>query len=115
MRGRLRDVDRIPQRPPEAVELNHHHVALVKLDTGTEAQTMGSVKVNVHVSGAAMRLELEMMMFDVGEAVAHAVFAAADLLAPEDAAVPLDGGSATNRAKIRVQRQLRSERARTEF
>jgi hypothetical protein len=76
------DAQRIAQRATEAFKLDDHHIAVRELDARAEAQTARAEIVDVQVVRAAMRLELEMVMLNIGEAVTHFFFAGLNRLRP---------------------------------
>src|SRR5207248_4283664 len=59
------------------------------------------------VAGAAMSLELEMMMFDVLQAMAHFRLTTPECLAPPRLTVTRDAGSHSNGVELRVNHHLR--------
>ena len=71
-------MDGIAERSSETIELNFHEVSITEAYAFTETQQTGAEIMHVHVSGTAVDVELEMVMFDVGEAVAHLRFARAN-------------------------------------
>ena len=48
---------------------------MLQQNAGAEAQAAGTEIMDMHITGAAMPLELEMMMLDVRHAMAHLLFA----------------------------------------
>src|SRR5208283_3394555 len=79
-RGAAVDADRIMQRLPKSFERHFHDVAVLKFDSGSEAEGVGSEKMYVDVAGSAVLVELEVMMLQVGERVCHVCFSAVDRL-----------------------------------
>src|SRR5262249_34618022 len=63
----------------------------------------------MHVASPAMSLVLEMVMFNVGQAVTHFGFAAAECFIPECDSIPLDRHTDGNRIELRVDHQLRAK------
>jgi len=76
---------------------------------------MGTEIVDVYITRPAMRFKLEMMMFDILQAVAHFRFTGADGLGPEDLTVALDARFARNGLELLINHQLRAERAGSEL
>ena len=56
-----------------------------------------------------MSLVLEMVMFNVGEAMTHFGFAAAESFIPERHSIPFDRHPDGNRVELRVDHQLRAK------
>ena len=75
-----------------------------------KAEAVGAKKVHVNVARPPMLLKFEVMMLNVLEAVAHFLFAGADISRPQSPAVTLDRYFACNRGKLRIQDQLRTNR-----
>src|SRR4051812_46634705 len=73
----------VAQRASKAGEFDEHFVAIFKLDARAEAQAVCAEVVNMHVAGPPVALEFEMVVLDVGEAVAHFGFAGGDFLRPK--------------------------------
>jgi hypothetical protein len=71
--------------------------------------------VDVQITGATVRLEFEMVVLDVGQAVAHPGFAGGDGPGPEHPAGALDRHRAGNTRKIRVDHKFGTEGTRTDF
>jgi hypothetical protein len=90
------DTQRIPQRPAEVLESNVHDISILKLHAGTEAQCARAEVMDMHVAGPAMRLELEVVMLEVLQAVAHCGIAGANFLRPEFTSITLDRHLAWN-------------------
>ena len=76
---------------------------------------LGSVEVDVHVTGAAVPGVLEMMMLHIGEAVAHARFACGDGMRPDGGAAALNGDRAGYLVESGVHRDLRTDGAVPQF
>jgi hypothetical protein len=71
-------MERVAKRPAEVFEADLHDVAFLKGDPGPEAEGAGAEEVDVEVAGLAVEIELKVMMFDVGQAVAHVLLAGLD-------------------------------------
>src|SRR4029453_17661036 len=106
------DADRVPERPPEAVEADAHHVAVLECNALAEAEGVRAEEMDVDVAGPAMRVELEVMVLDVAQAVAHLRLAAGHHTRPDPLAAPLDPDLARDGIEDRRQRQLRPDRRR---
>src|SRR6202022_2716833 len=65
----------------------------------------------MHAAGLAMGFELEVMMLQVCEAVAHIAFAGGNLLMPDGSAAALDAGLSVDVVEVVADDQLRSEAA----
>ena len=74
------DAQRVSQRAAEASKFDDHFVAVRQLNPRAETQAARAKVMNMQVTGSSVRLELEVMMLDVGEAVAHLFFAGHDFL-----------------------------------
>src|ERR1700730_7636031 len=109
------DGEWIAKRARKAIECDRHDIALGELDRIAETQAVRAVKMDVQIAGAAMGPELEMVMLDVGEAVAHFCGSGGDLALPDDALTTLDRHAAWHRMKIRVQHNLRAQRRSAKF
>ena len=103
--------DGVAERAAEAIEVHFDPVAVFQLDAVAEAEGVCAEEVHVHVAGLAVAFELEVMVLEVGEAVAHVLFAGLDGLLPEGLAVALDADLAGDRLKVRADDQLRTEAA----
>src|SRR5262245_52456535 len=99
----------VPQRTAVAVEVNHHHIALLELNAVGEAQAVGAVKVHMNIPRTPVRVELEVVMLDVRNTVTHGLFAGNDLAMPYRAALPFDGHSTGYFVEIAVDDELRSQ------
>src|SRR5689334_18428743 len=95
--------------------MNFHHVLIRELYAIAEAQRARAEVMHMHVARAAMRLELEMMVFDVLPAVAHLSFAAANVLRPNYFSGALDGDFAGHGLKIGINYEFRAKRAGADF
>ncbi len=105
----------IPQRTAEAGELNDHHIAVLEPNAVSEAQAVRAVVMHVNIARPPVRLELEMMMLDVREAVAHLSLASGNVTRPNRAAEPLDADATRHSIEIAVDDQLGSERTLRSF
>ena len=76
---------------------------------------MRSEVVDMHVAGPPVRVEFEMMMLDIREAVAHLYLAGMDLFRPKQFAAALDGYLARDGLKFRIDHEFRAERAVANF
>src|SRR5687768_10449803 len=103
------DFHGVAQRAAEAFERDLHRVAIGQLDAVAEAQRTSSVVVHVDVSRPPVGLELEVMLLDVPQAVAHLVLSGENVLRPKLGACMLDRHLACYRAEIAVENQLRPE------
>src|SRR5438105_7907377 len=101
----------IAEGAAEVGEGDAHHVAFCEAYAVTEAEVVGAEEVNVDVAGPAMLLVFEVMMFEVGQRVAHVAFAAGELCLPNNLAAALDRNSAGHSGKIGAHDQLRSDGA----
>src|SRR5271165_693590 len=105
----------ITQRTPETLERNLHHIPILKSDAIAKTQAVGPEEMHVYVSRSAMTLELEVMMFQVPQAVAHLRLAGSEPARPEHTTVPVNLYFCRHRGKLGVHDQFRTERARPEF
>src|SRR5579863_565147 len=101
---------RVAQRPSEAFESHLHYVPVAKLNAVSKAQAIGAEKMHVQVPGPAVRIEFEVVMLDIPQAVAHFRLARANLLPPQHARIALDHHLARHRLKIRVEHELGPDR-----
>jgi hypothetical protein len=104
-------VNGIQQRAAKSIECYFHDVALDEADSFTEAECGRAEEVHVNVAGAPVRVELEMMMLHVRQAVAHERFAGAEFFRPQNFAASLDRDFAFDGVELRIDDQLRSDRA----
>jgi hypothetical protein len=58
-------VNQIAQGGLETLKRDFHYISILEVDAGAKTQTVGSQKMNVHISRAAMGLKLKMMMLQV--------------------------------------------------
>ena len=65
------DMDGVAQRPAEAIELYFHPITILELDAVTEAERVRAEEVHMHIARLAMVLKLEVVMFEIRQAVAH--------------------------------------------
>ena len=78
--GARDDSQRIAQWAAEAIKLDAHHIPARKLDAVPEAETVGPIVMDMDITRTPVRLELEMMVLYISEAVAHLRLAGPDLL-----------------------------------
>ena len=67
------------QRPPESLEVNLDEIAACKAHALTVTQAIRAKKVNMIVTGMAVVVELEVMVLNVLQVVAHFCFPGANL------------------------------------
>ena len=108
-------MQRIAQGAAESRELNLHHIAAGETDAFAEAEAIGAEEMDVDVAGAAMRFELEMVMLDVAQAVAHFGFAGTDFFVPERFAGALDGDFTGDGIELGVKDDFRAEGTGAQF
>src|SRR5512141_3443000 len=77
---------RISEWAAETLELDDHHVSRHEADPFTEAECVRAEEVDVHVARAPVGFEFEMMMLQVGQAVAHGLLAGLNRPGPQQAA-----------------------------
>src|SRR5205823_6623668 len=94
---------------------HRHHIAILQQEPILEAEEIGPEEMNVNIPGDSMRLDLEMMMFEIGKGMAHPLFAAGKLPLPDRLSVALDSCSPAHFDKIRIDNQLRPDRAGAQF
>src|SRR6185437_3508828 len=105
------DPNGISQRAAHSFELNLHPVAVLERDIVAEAQGVSTIEVHMHRARLPVAFKLEVMVFQVGEAVAHVVLAGGDGLRPERFTAAQDADLAGNGVEIRVDRKLRANAA----
>src|SRR5579859_3209706 len=110
-----RPSQRVAERATVAGELDAHHVAIDELDSRAEAQAGRAEEMHVQVPRAAVRRVLEVVMLDVGEAMAHGGLARSNAALPKNTPAPLDPHRAGDRAEIGVDHQLGTEAAAPEL
>jgi hypothetical protein len=93
--------------------LNLHRITVNQTDAVAEAQTIGTQKVDMNVSGAAMSRVLEMVVLDILKAMAHFCFACADSFRPKDAACAFNPHFSGDGVERRIDYQLWAEGACT--
>src|SRR6476619_7729626 len=76
---------------------------------------MGAEEVHVDVAWPAMGAELEVMVLDVAQAVAHLGLAAGDCARPDGSTVAFDADLALDRLELRRQPELWSDRGRPQL
>ena len=64
----------IAERPTKAFEADFHSVSIAEADILAKAQRSGSEIMHMHVSGAAIEFEFEVMMFEIAKTMAHFCF-----------------------------------------
>ena len=74
------DPERIAQRAAKPGERNLHYIPVGELDARAEAEAVRAKVMNMQVAGTAVSFELEVMVLDVGKAVAHPGLAGGDVL-----------------------------------
>jgi hypothetical protein len=83
-------VDRVAKRAAKTLEANPCNVSFNEYDVVSERERVGPVEVDVDAAGLTVACELEVMMFQVGQAVTHVLLSAGDLFVPEGCARALD-------------------------
>src|ERR1700733_6834404 len=76
---------------------------------------MGAQKMDVHVAGAAVQLEFEMMLLEIAQAVRHLLFAAGDGLRPVLIAIAHDAYLAGNGVESGANYELGTNGAGPQF
>ena len=99
-----RDPQRIAQGAAESVEPHRHDVAVAQRDAVAVAEAVGAEEMDVDVAGSAVPLVLEVVVLDVGQAVAHGLLAGGDRRGPDRGAVAFDGDSAAHQREVRIER-----------
>ena len=74
--------NRIAQWTAEALECDVHDVSICQADSFAETKAVGTKKVDVNVSGTAVRFKFEVMMLKISKRVAHVLLAGANTLFP---------------------------------
>jgi hypothetical protein len=108
-------MNRISQRTPETLKLNFHHISVLEVNAGAKTQAVGSKKMHVHITRAAVSLKLKVMMFKVPQAVAHLRLAGSKSPRPEHTTRPINLYFRRHRRKLRVHNEFRTQRASSEF
>ena len=101
----------VAQGASEAFEADLHDVAVLEFDAFAEAEGVGAEEVDVHVSGASMAFELEVVMLHVLDAVRHDALSRANVFRPEYGARALDGDFAWDRIKSFADHQFGTDGA----
>src|SRR6476620_7460521 len=112
---RIVDPNWIPQRPAEAFEGNRHHVTIFESQWILEAKHVRAEKVNMYVARTAVFGVFEVMMFQVGDRMAHPLLAGRLGGLPDDFSAALDGGLARYVVELRIEDKLWPERAIPQF
>ncbi len=102
-------VDGISQRAAKAFETNFGDISFSEDNAFAEGERVGSVEVDVNTARLTVPGEFEVMMFEVGQAVAHVFFSACDLLMPESCASALEPHLAGYVSGGRLQDELGAE------
>src|SRR5450432_598607 len=103
-------VQRVPQRPAEALKVNLHHISLLQLDPLTETERVGAEEMDVDIARPPVRLELKMMMLQVGDGVRHGLLAGTDGARPQRLSLALYRNRAWDRFEPGAYHQLRTDR-----
>ena len=104
-------MDWITQRASEAIEPDLCYVTFLQYDSFAKGESISAKEVDVHAAGLPVSGELEVMMLDIGKAVAHILFAAGDPLVPKCRSRSFDTDLSVNISKIRIDDQLRTKAA----
>src|SRR6185437_11558411 len=107
--------ERIAERPAEAIEADLHRVAVFETNARAETERVGAEEVDMEIAGVAMEVELEMVVFDVGEAVAHVGLAGLDRARPDGLTIAFDRDFARNQMEVRIDHQLRADGTGSQF
>ncbi|HTF67224.1 MAG TPA: hypothetical protein VK638_31530, partial [Edaphobacter sp.] len=103
--------DGVLQGAAETLETDFGNIALFEDDAITEGECVGSVEVDVDAAGLTVAGELEVVMFEVSEAVTHIVLAAGDGLAPKSLTSARDTDLAGDIAEGCADHELGTEAA----
>src|SRR5580704_12802717 len=76
-------LDWVTQCSPKILVANLHPIAVFQRNAIAEAQRMGTKEVHMHVSRLAVSLELEVMVLQIGETMAHIFLSCCDRLRPD--------------------------------
>ena len=79
-----RHAQAISQRKQEGVGFDFEHIAGLRLDARAEGQGRGAEEMHMHVARPAEAFIFEMMRLQIGDAVAHIVFARQEGLVEDD-------------------------------
>src|SRR3954447_4818680 len=109
------DSDRVAERPAEAFEFHLHDVTVGENDAFAEGKNIGPKEMNMNAARAAMSRKLEVMVFEICQAVAHILLSAGDILLPQNCAAALNSEPAMYIRKRRAHHQLRTKTAGAEF
>lgn len=112
--GRAR-AQRIAQRRAECRQLDLEHVARLHLHVVGKAQRGGAEEVQVHIARATVRGVLEVVVFQVGQRVAHIVLASDERFFPQHLLATDDAAAAAQVARQLAAAQLRANRADTQL
>ena len=115
VRGFGFDVDGIAQRSSESFVAYVHPITVSEGDAFAEAQRMRAEEVNVHIAWLAVTCEFEVMMLEIGEAVAHVFLTGLNLLRPDGFFSALDSHFAGDRLERCTDDELRTDAAGAEF
>src|SRR6185369_3515407 len=105
-RGGSVDVDRVSQWPAEPVQLDLHHVALGQLDPEAETKSIRAEEMDVGIARPPVGRVFKVMMFEVGDAMGHILFAGGERLRPGDRPIAQYPDGATRFVKIATDNQL---------
>src|ERR1700676_435122 len=92
-------------------KLNLSDISRLKANAFAEGQTVRTQEMDMHNAGLAVGSKFEMMMLEIGEAVAHIQFARSNLLLPDGFAVAQDAHSSGYVVEPCVDHQFRTDAA----
>jgi len=105
----------VPQRSSKTLHRHLHDVAVLQTDVIAKTETIRTKEVHMNIARSAVGLKLEMMVFDISEAMAHLGLARPKRLAPLDLAVALDRRADRDRLKLWIDAQFGPQRTVAQF
>src|SRR5579864_5066526 len=102
-------MNHIAEWPPESFKCNLNRISVSQPNPRSKAQAVGSEEMHMHITRPAMSFELEVMVLEIPQAMAHFRFARAEGSRPENTPVTFDPHMDRHRGKLRIHNQLRSK------
>src|SRR5208337_2481098 len=106
---------RVSQRAAVTLDGDLHDISVLQANMVAKTEAVRSKEMNVDVSRPAVSFKLKMMMLNVAQAVAHLGFPGAESLGPVNISISLDRRRNGNGFEFRINHELGSQRAGTEF
>ena len=79
----VRLTNRVPERLSDGGEIDLRNIAILQAHTLAKTEDVSTKKVDMYISGPAVRLIFEMVMFQVGQRVTHVRLSGMNLCLPD--------------------------------